>query len=107
MKQIAQVELIEVYHLDAYKWLRKNLGLSVAEANKLAWKGQIIPFDDFKMAIRFYMYLNAHFGTSARLIIDHAYDMSKLVATSGVSDETHQENLLFYKELEEEGFGYF
>jgi hypothetical protein len=106
MRQVAQVELIKVFHLDAYKWLRKNLGLSVSEANKLAQNGQIVPFNDFKMAIRFYMYLNAHFGTSARLIIDHEYDMTGCVSSGGVSIETHQENERFYKELEQEGFGY-
>lgn len=107
MKQVAQVELISVHHLDAFKWLRKNLNLSVAEANALAKNGQVVTFDDFKMAVRFYMYLNNHFGTCARLIIDHAYDMRGCVASVGYSQETMEENDRFYKELEQEGFGYF
>lgn len=101
--QVARVELIQVHHIDVYKWLRKNLNLNVVEANHLSKNGSFVCFDDFKMAMRFYLYLINQPTSSARLIIDHTFDSTGCYGSFGVTIEEAEENEKYYKELEEKG----
>lgn len=59
MKQIAQIEIISANYLDIFKWLRKEMNLSIIEAKEKSNK-RIIDFDgDYHKAIDFFNYLHA------------------------------------------------
>jgi hypothetical protein len=103
MNQIAKVELISVYYLDVYKWLRKEMDIPIVEAKNLSQSGNVIDFNgDIEKAISFYNYLNSCMTNSARLIIDHSYSTIGCVGAFVDLEENMLESIKYSIEFDSE-----
>lgn len=100
MKQIAKVEIISANSLDVFKWLRKEMNMDIKSAKELSNSTMIDFHGDYKKAIDFFNYLDSFLRSSARLIIDFAYDRSGIVGAFFINEETLKEDEKFREEYD-------
>jgi hypothetical protein len=102
MTNINKVEIIQADTLDIYKWLRKNMDLTIKEASEIS-KSKIIDFlNNTQKALDFYMYLHIFHGASARLIIDITFKTELPVGTVVYTEEEIIDHDKYSKEIKEQ-----
>lgn len=97
---MAQVRLIQIHYLDIFKWLRKEMNMSIIEAKDLSKNGTIIDFgNDSDKALQLYNHIKSFDNTSAQILIDGFYDNRGRAGAYGISEEQIIEDELYRNEF--------
>ncbi len=97
---MAHVKLIQVHYLDIFKWLRKEMNMSIIEAKDLSKNGAVVFFgNDFEKALDLYRHIQSFDNTSAQISIDDSYDNRGRAGSYGVSEEQIIQDELYRNEF--------
>ena len=101
-KDIAIVKMLHVNRFDVFKWLRKNMDVSIKEANRLSKEKEIDFLGDIDLAFQFYKYLQNCLASSAEIIIEQNFNNSRVMPAFVISEEEINENEKYSKEYDNE-----